>query len=529
MGILNLVTYTPLLGALIILFFIRGENDRWIKITATFFAIIDFILSLYLWVAYDPKASGDAMWQFREVYNWIPSLGVRYDFGIDGIALLLIVLTTFMGIIAIVSSYSAITNRQKEYYVLLLLLQTGMIGTFCALDFFLFYVFWEIMLVPMYFIIGIWGGPRKLYAAIKFFLYTLTGSVLMLLSILALYFFNDGGIPFLHIKGLGNGYSFSVLQYHNIGHLIPPQLQFWVFLGFFFGFAIKVPMFPFHTWLPDAHTEAPTAGSIILAAVLLKMGTYGFVRFALPILPDATKQLIWPIAILAIIGIVYGALVTLVQKDMKKLIAYSSVSHLGFVMLGMFALNPMGIKGSVIQMINHGISTGALFLLVGIIYERRHSRMIADYGGLAKQMPMYATLFLIAALSSMGLPALNGFIGEFTILLGAANRNIWWGVFAAIGIVLGAAYLLWMYQRVFWGPLDNPANQHVPDVNRRERALMIALIAVMVWIGLFPSAIFDKIEEPVNYVVRKVDPGYFNPATIPVPPVQATPKVAEKQ
>jgi NADH-quinone oxidoreductase subunit M len=522
MGILNIVTYTPLLGAAVILFFIRSDNPKMIRYAATIFATVDFIVSLFLWWGFDPKASGGQLFQFRFVRDWIPSLGVKYDFGIDGIALLLIVLTTFMGLIAIVSSFSAINYREKEYYVLLLLLQTGMIGTFCALDFFLFYVFWEVMLVPMYFIIGIWGGPRKLYAAIKFFLFTLAGSVLMLLSILALYFFNDDGIPFLHIKGLGNGYTFSVLQYHNIGYLIPPSLQFWIFLGFFFAFAIKVPMFPFHTWLPDAHTEAPTAGSIILAAVLLKMGTYGFVRFALPILPDATRQLILPIVVLSIIGIIYGALVTLVQKDMKRLIAYSSVSHLGFVMLGMFALNPMGLKGSVIQMINHGISTGALFLLVGIIYERRHSREIADYGGLAKQMPMYATLFLIAALSSMGLPALNGFIGEFTILLGVANRNIWWAVFAAIGIVLGAAYLLWLYQRVFWGPLDNPANRTVRDLNRRELAMLVALSAVMVWIGIYPKPIFEVIEKPVEYVVRKVDPAYMNR-----PPMQYPEAVAQ--
>src|SRR5436305_552289 len=295
------------------------REGRSIRITATIFAIIDFLVSLYLWFNFDPKGTGDAMWQFRWTAEWIPSLGVKYDFGVDGIALLLVILTTFMGIIAIVSSYTAIDHRQKEYYVLMLLLQTGMLGTFCALDFFLFYVFWEVMLVPMYFIIGIWGGQRRLYAAIKFFLYTLAGSVLMLLSILALYFFNSGGIPFLHIRGLGNAYSFSVLQYHNIGHLIPPDLQFWIFLGFFFGFAIKVPMFPFHTWLPDAHTEAPTAGSIILAAVLLKMGTYGFVRFSLPILPDATKKLMLPIVILALIGIVYGPLVSLVPKDKNKL------------------------------------------------------------------------------------------------------------------------------------------------------------------------------------------------------------------
>ncbi|MBV9070285.1 MAG: NADH-quinone oxidoreductase subunit M [Acidobacteria bacterium] len=518
MGILNLVTYIPLIGAIVILFFVRKENGKAIRYTATAFAVIDFIVSLYLWFNFDPHGTGTHLFQFRETYSWIPSLGVQYDFGIDGISLLLILLTTFMGIIAVVSSYSAIDHRQKEYYILLLLLQTGMIGTFCALDFFLFYVFWEIMLVPMYFIIGIWGGPRKLYAAIKFFIYTLSGSVVMLLSILALYFFNDGGIPFLNIKGLGNPATFSVLQYHNIGHLIPPQLQFWIFIGFFLGFAIKVPMFPFHTWLPDAHVEAPTAGSIILAAVLLKMGTYGFVRFALPILPDATKQLIIPIVVLSIIGIIYGALVSLVQKDMKKLVAYSSVSHLGFVMLGMFALNPMGLKGSVLQMINHGISTGALFLLVGIIYERRHTRMISEYGGLAKQMPMYATLFLIAALSSMGLPALNGFIGEFTILLGAANRSIVWASFASVGIVLGAAYLLWLYQRVFWGPLDNPANKTLLDVNRRELGLLLALVVIMVWMGIKPAVFFDVIEEPVNYVVRKVDPAYFDKRPIEYPP-----------
>jgi len=352
---------------------------------------------------------------------------------------------------------------------------------------------------------------------------------MMLLSILALYFYNDGGIPFLNIKGLGNPMTFSVLQYHNIGHLIPPTLQVWIFAGFFFGFAIKVPMFPFHTWLPDAHVEAPTAGSVILAAVLLKMGTYGFVRFALPILPDATQRWLPWIVALSIIGIVYGALVSLVQKDMKKLVAYSSVSHLGFVMLGMFALNPMGIKGSVLQMINHGISTGALFLLVGILYERRHTRLISEYGGLAKQMPTYATLFLIAALSSMGLPALNGFIGEFTILLGAANRSMVWAAFAALGIVLGAAYLLWLYQRVFWGPLDNPANKNLLDVNRRELITLLPLVVLMVWIGIAPKVFFDIIEEPVNYVVRKVDPQYFNrqPVSYPTVPVADHNEVAQ--
>ena len=518
--ILSIITYVPLIGALLIVFFIRGENTKAIRTFATGVAVVDFLLSVPLWFAFDAKASGGNLFQFRESVDWIPALGVKYSFGIDGIALLLILLTTLTGVIAIYSSYTAITHRQKEYYVLLLLLQTGMIGTFCALDFFLFYVFWEVMLVPMYFLIGIWGGGRRLYAAIKFFLYTLAGSVLMLLSILALYFFNDGGIPFLNIEGLNAGYTFDVLRYHQIGHLIPDNLQLWIFWGLFFGFAIKVPMFPFHTWLPDAHTEAPTAGSVILAAVLLKMGTYGFVRFALPILPDATHAALPILVALSIIGIVYGALVTLVQKDMKKLIAYSSVSHLGFVMLGIFALNPMGLRGGVLQMINHGISTGALFLLVGIIYERRHTREISEYGGLAKQMPMYATLFLIAALSSMGLPTLNGFIGEFTILLGAANRSMVWAVFAAIGIVLGAAYLLWLYQRVFWGPLDNPKNQHLTDLNRRELLTLLPLIVLMFWIGLAPATFFDKIEQPVDYIVRKVDPKYFDqrPLTYPETP-----------
>ncbi|MEA2274311.1 MAG: NADH-quinone oxidoreductase subunit, partial [Solirubrobacteraceae bacterium] len=515
------------IGALFIAFFYNRENANAIKRTALAVAVIDFLVSVPLWIAFDAKKAGVATFQFNEQWSWIPSLGVQYHFAIDGIALLLILLTTLTGCIAIYSSFDAINHRQKEYYVLLLLLQTGMIGTFCALDFFLFYVFWEVMLVPMYFIIGIWGGTRKLYAAIKFFLYTLAGSVLMLLSILALYFFNDGGIPFLNIKGLGNPQTFDVLQYHNIGHLIPPSLQFWIFLGFFFGFAIKVPMFPFHTWLPDAHVEAPTAGSVILAAVLLKMGTYGFIRFALPILPDGTKQLLPVIVALAIIGIIYGALVSLVQKDMKKLVAYSSVSHLGYVMLGMFALNPMGLRGSVLQMINHGISTGALFLLVGMIYERRHTRMIADYGGLAKQMPMFAALFLIAALSSMGLPALNGFIGEFTILLGVANSTAYgtiaYAVIAAIGIVLGAAYLLWLYQRVFWGPLDNPANAAVPDVNRRELGMMLALIALMVWIGVYPKPLFDIIEKPVDYIVEKVDPQYFAKERLTYPAAPAAP------
>ncbi|MGH9458414.1 MAG: complex I subunit 4 family protein [Thermoanaerobaculia bacterium] len=507
--ILSLITFLPLAGAIVLLLFPRGAAGA-IRVWATIVSGATFAVSLPLWWHFDRSADGP-LFQFWERASWIDALGVQYLFAIDGIALVLVLLTTLLTFISVYSSWTAIAHREKEFYVLILFLETGMIGVFCALDFFLFYVFWEVMLVPMYFLIGVWGGPRRLYASIKFFLYTLAGSVLMLVSILALYFFNGSGIPLLGIPGLGNEPTFAVLQYHEIGHLIPPSLQFWLFLGFFFAFAIKVPMFPFHTWLPDAHVEAPTAGSVLLAAILLKMGTYGFVRFSLPILPDATVQLTIPIVALAIVGIIYGALVTLVQKDMKKLVAYSSVSHLGFVMLGMFALNPIGLSGSILQMVNHGITTGALFLLVGIIYERRHTREIAEYGGLAKQMPVYATLFLVTALASMGLPALNGFVGEFAILLGAAARNIWWAVAGAIGIILGAAYLLWLYQRVFWGPIDNPKNEALADVaiGGREAWTLIPLIALMIWIGIYPKPMFDVLERPVNYIVEKVDPGYF--------------------
>ncbi|MDQ2870670.1 MAG: NADH-quinone oxidoreductase subunit M [Acidobacteriota bacterium] len=499
--ILSIIAYIPLVGALIIMFLIPKEKTGAIKAFATFVAALDLAVSLPLWFSFDRAKAG---YQFVERVSWIPSLGVDYHFGIDGITLLLILLTTFIGVIAIYSSYSAIAERQKEYYILLLLLQTFMIGTFCCLDFFLFYVFWEIMLVPMYFLIGVWGGQRRLYAAIKFFLYTLAGSVLMLLGIIALYFYNTTG--FLGYKGLGHAATFSVPKLTAVAAAMPPELQVWLFFAFFFGFAIKVPMFPFHTWLPDAHTEAPTAGSVILAAVLLKMGTYGFVRYSLPMFPEAVKTpwVIGTMVFLAIVGIVYGAMVTLVQKDMKKLIAYSSVSHLGFVMLGIFALNMAGVQGGVLQMINHGISTGALFLLVGVVYERRHTRMIAEYGGLARQMPIYATYFLIMALSSMGLPLLNGFIGEFSILQGAFAKNFWWALFACTGIVLGAAYLLWLYQRVFFGELSNPANAKLPDLSFREQLTLAPLVVLALWIGLYPKPFFDVLRVPSENIVRSV-------------------------
>jgi NADH-quinone oxidoreductase subunit M len=458
-------------------------------------------VSLPLWFWFDRARDG---FQFEEGFSWIPSLGVRYHFGIDGISLLLVLLTTLLGVISIYSSFSAIHERQKEYYVFLLLLQTGMLGTFMSLDFFLFYVFWEVMLVPMYFLIGIWGGPRRLYAAIKFFLYTLAGSVLMLLGIIAIYFYNTTGA--LGIVGLGNAPTFDIPTLTALTPGMPINLQILLFFAFFFGFAIKLPMVPFHTWLPDAHVEAPTAGSVILAGVLLKMGTYGFVRFSLPMFPKAIRTH-WvgvTMLVIAVVGILYGAMISLVQKDMKKLVAYSSVSHLGFVMLGVFALNSAGLKGGVLQMINHGISTGALFLLVGIIYERRHTRMISEYGGLAKQMPVYAVFFLIMALSSMGLPLLNGFIGEFTILTGAYLLNPWWAFWALWGIVLGAAYLLWLYQRVFFGELSNPANQKLSDLNARERWTLIPLVICAFWIGLYPKPFFDVLDRPVNKILAAV-------------------------
>ncbi len=520
-NLLNVVTYLPLLGALLIIFLLKNEQSKAIKTVATVVAGLDFALSIPLWFIYDPAG---AAFQLIFKRSWIPSVGASYSIGVDGISVLLILLTTLLGFIAVYSSFTAIKHREKEYYVFLLLLQTGMLGVFISLDFILFYVFWEVMLVPMYFLIGIWGGPRKLYAAIKFFLYTLFGSVLMLVGILALYFYNSSGLAAVGLPGLGNAPTFDVTQLYSIAPQIPGGLQMWIFLAFFVGFAIKVPMFPFHTWLPDAHVEAPTAGSVILAGVLLKMGTYGFVRFSLPLLPDATVRAMPWMAALAIVGIIYGGLVAMAQKDMKKLVAYSSVSHLGFVMLGMFALNPAGISGSVLQMINHGLSTGGLFLLVGIVYERRHTRMIADYGGLAKVMPVYAMLFMVITMASIGLPTLNGFIGEFTILVGAFNRSAWWAVLAATGIVLGAAYMLWLYQRVFFGEVTHEENKTLKDVNLREQWTLLPLIVLCFWIGIYPKPFFKILEPSVTRIVQTVDAAYLKH---PAAPVTAAAKAAD--
>ncbi|HLK50974.1 MAG TPA: NADH-quinone oxidoreductase subunit M [Bryobacteraceae bacterium] len=489
--LLSIVLWTPLAGMLI-LFCIPGRNKNLIRLWANVAAFAGFVVSLPLVFRFQTGAPG---FQYVERADWIPSLGARYLIGIDGISLLLIMLTTVVGFLAILSSWNAIQDRLKEYYAMFLLLQAGMLGVFMALDFFLFFVFWEVVLVPMYFIIGIWGGPRKLYAAIKFFLYTLAGSVLLLLGILTLYF--------QYYKQFGT-YTFEISELMKLQ--LPLGLEQVVFWGFFLGFAVKVPMFPFHTWLPDAHVEAPTAGSVILASILLKMGTYGFLRFSLPLLPQASadRTIVQILVVLSLIAIIYGALVSLMQQDWKKLVAYSSVSHLGFCTLGIFALTPNGLAGSVIQQVNHGISTGMLFLVIGVVYERRHTREIAEYGGLAHVMPRFATVFAIAMLSSAGLPLLNGFIGEFTILQGTFEVSRAWAAFAVSGVILGAAYLLWLYQRTMLGQVTNPKNVALPDLSLRELAVFLPLILWAFWIGLYPKPYFDVLQQPVSEIVQRV-------------------------
>jgi NADH-quinone oxidoreductase subunit M len=520
--ILSIILFTPLLGALLLIF-VPKENKNAIRWIANLFSLAGLLVSIPL-VPWFWEQRFDPGFKFIEGVpnNWIPSIGAGYVLGIDGISFLLIMLTTLLGWISILSSWTAIENRVKEYYIWFLVLQTGMLGVFMALDFFLFFVFWEAMLVPMYLLIGIWGGPRKLYAAIKFFLYTLFGSVLMLLSVLFLYFYN------YHLTGQQ---TFSIpALYITAPHIFHdpaygPTFAILLFCAFFLAFAIKVPMFPFHTWLPDAHVEAPTAGSVILAGVLLKMGTYGFVRFALPFFPDVVmhpKVRFWMI-FLSIIGIVYGALVSLMQKDMKKLVAYSSVSHLGFCTLGIFALNPAGISGSVLQQVNHGISTGALFLIVGILYERRHTREISEYGGISTVMPVYATIAMIMFLSSMGLPLLNGFVGEFTILQGTFMENWRWAAWAVPGVILAAAYLLWLYQRVFFGTVTNPKNEKLHDLTPREILTFAPLIVVALWIGLYPKPFFEILQSPVAQLVKTVRPDYplgVEPVNALIPSVQ---------
>jgi NADH-quinone oxidoreductase subunit M len=486
--ILSLLIFFPLIGAVVLLFIDKEKVDA-LRVVTLIFSIIEFFISLPLFFAFDKRT---AAMQFVEDWWWIQSYGVSYKLGIDGISLLLVLLTTFLTVLCILCSWRAITFRVKEYMISFLFLETGMIGALVALDLILFYVFWEVMLIPMYLLIGVWGDPkRRIYAAIKFFLFTMAGSVLMLVAILVLYFIN--------LKATGKP-TFDVLELYKLG--IPVQTQYWLFGAFALAFAIKVPMFPFHTWLPDAHTEAPTAGSVILAGVLLKMGTYGFIRFAMPLFPNAAFQLMPLVSILAIIGIIYGALVSMMQPDLKRLVAFSSVSHLGYVMLGMFALNMQGVQGSIYQMLNHGISTGSLFLIVGMIYERRHTRMIADFGGLSKVMPIYAAFFMIVTLSSIGLPGTNGFVGEFLILLGTFQSNVVYGVLAATGVILGAAYMLWMFQRVMFGRVTRQENEKLQDLNAREITILVPMVIMIFLMGIYPKLFFSKMDVTVENFLK---------------------------
>jgi NADH-quinone oxidoreductase subunit M len=543
--ILSLITWLPAVGAVLILALMKKDQSSLIKRFATVWFALDFILSLWL-LKYNRGVGG---MQFLEDHQWIPIIGARYQMGVDGVAVLLIILTTLLGAIAALSSWDYIQKREKEYYVLLLLLQTAVIGVFASMDLFLFYLFFEVSLVPMYFLIGVWGGENRLYAAIKFFLYTLVGSVVMLLGVLKMYFLtqdigltsqiapatltalagNDQASQLVSStlqQAVSNGTgTFNIVYMQAMGSVLyplkPATMQVLLFGAFALGFAIKVPMFPFHTWLPDAHVEAPTAGSVILAGILLKLGTYGFYRFNLPMFPWASKDQSYfgsfgvrsVIVFLAIVSIIYGALAAMyfvVKKDgdVKKLVAYSSVSSMGMVMLGLFALNPNGVNGGVLQMINHGIYSGALFLLVGIIYERRHTRNVAEFGGLSHVMPGYAAIFLGMVMTAIGLPLLAVFISEFLALRGAFEANPYWAGWAALGIILNAGYFLWLYQRMFFGTIDNPKNERLPDLNVREWAYMVPLMILALWIGVYPKPFLEYIQQPVNAIVKQVRPDY---------------------
>lgn len=490
---LTFLTFAPLIGIVIILLlkYVGRESDNAIKWTSLLTSVGTFIVSLVVLNQFNLGIS------MREQTSWIPAVDIQYIMDVDGLSILMILLTTFISMLAIAGSWSAVEENVKQYNIFMLLLETGMLGVFLAQDLFLFYIFWEFTLVPMYFLIGIWGGKDRVYASIKFFLYTMAGSLLMLLAILYMGLTND---------------TFSIQQLVQ-DRAAFAHAQHWLFIGFAIAFAIKVPLFPFHSWLPDAHTQAPTAGSVILAGVLLKMGTYGFIRFNLPLFPQASADYAPTIAVLSIIGIIYGAMVSFAQKDVKKLVAYSSISHLGFVMLGIFSLNEVGIQGAILQGVNHGLSTGALFFLVGILYEQRHSRAMSDFGGVWKAMPLFSVLSLIVVLSSMGLPGLNGFVGEFTILLGSMGADVlgahaWvYTAFATTGVILAAVYLLWMFQRVFLGPLDKPEIMALRDINARELAIMLAFLLFIVWIGVAPAGYFNLMDSSVAELVQSIQAG----------------------
>jgi NADH-quinone oxidoreductase subunit M len=485
---LDVVIFIPLAGALALGFVPKGRDDllRWGALAVT---LIAFVVSLGVLFNFDMH---DAGFQLGSKASWIPDWGVTYSTGIDGISLWMIMLTTFLMPLGVLASWT-ITSRLKPYFIFLLALETGMLGVFASLDMFLFYLFWEVTLIPMYFLIGMWGYGNRIYAAMKFFLFTLVGSLLMLVAILFLYFAAKGGPTFDYTKLLTLDLATGT--------------QRWLFLAFFASFAVKVPLVPLHTWLPDAHTEAPTAGSVMLAGVMLKMGAYGLIRFGIPLFPEAAKEFAPIIMGLAIVGIIYGALVAAMQKDLKRLIAYSSVAHLGFVILGIFVGTVQGMSGGILQMVNHGLSTGALFLLVGALYDRRHTRLIADYGGIAATVPIFAGLFLFVALSSLGLPGLNGFVGEFLVLLGTFFSYRWWVIPAAFGIILAAVYLLWAYQRVFHGPITVEENRSIPDLNWREVAMLAPLVALIVFIGVYPKPFLERIEPAATKVVQQLNGG----------------------
>ncbi|HKJ82340.1 MAG TPA: NADH-quinone oxidoreductase subunit M [Ignavibacteriaceae bacterium] len=493
--LLTLILLLPFVGGLLLLL-INKSKENLIRYFGLGISVLAFILSLFLYFSFDLSK---ADFQFTYKLSWIPNLNVSYHVGIDGISLLLILLTTFITPLTLISSWSSIQKKVKEFTFFMLMLEVGMLGVFMSLDLFLFYVFWEVMLIPMYFIIGIWGGDRRIYASVKFFIYTMFGSLLMLVAIIWLAVYASG--PLGH-------FSTDLVELYSVGPTVPRTIQLYMFLAFAFSFAIKVPLFPLHTWLPDAHVQAPTAGSVILAAVLLKMGTYGLIRFCLPLFPQAAIYFAPAISVLAVIGIIYGALVAMVQTDMKKLVAYSSVAHLGFVVLGIFAMTTESMQGAVIQMVNHGLSTGALFLLVGVLYERTHTRAIAEYGGIAKLVPIYAVALMIASLSSIGLPGLNGFVGEFLILLGSFKSPVlgswWFTVFAASGVIFAAIYLLWMYQRVVFGKVTNPKLNDLKDMNKRELLVMVPIFIFIVWIGIYPSTFLKVSAKSVNKVIEQV-------------------------
>jgi NADH-quinone oxidoreductase subunit M len=504
----------PLVGAVLLL--VLGEasgsnagsesSNGKARVIAFFVLLVEFLVSAGLWWSFNPANTG---WHAAVDTQWIPTWGIRFTLGIDGIALMMILLTTFIMPLTVLGSWTSIKMKVHTYFALMMILTSGMLGVFMARDLFLFYVMWEVMLVPMYFIIGIWGGERRLYASIKFFIYTMLPSLLMLVAILYL------GVH----AGSGNVPNFS---YDNlVAHpTLAPTAALWLFGAFFAAFAVKVPMFPFHTWLPDAHVEAPTAGSVILAGIMLKMGTFGFLRFALPLFPGAAMNptVRATIVTLAVIGIIYGALVAMVQPDFKKLVAYSSVSHLGFVMLGIFALNLQSVQGALMIMINHGISTGALFLLIGMIYERKHSRLIDSYGGIAKVMPMFAALLTLVSLSSIGLPGTNGFIGEFLVLIGAFKPYPVFATIAATGVIFAAAYLLWAIQRILFNSLDKKENEHIPDLNWREIGLMVPFVIVIIWLGVYPAPVLRRMEPSAQKLVTTVEQGvqHARQAALPV-------------